>query len=123
MCQICKIMIHRGEIVEKAVRSSGTSITNLAKRLGKSRRHIYNLFNNSNVSWEMILEIGKIIHYDFGPDFSEFSKIKEYSTGGSEAQIISDSSENYNSTDWKNKYFELLEKYNELMTKYIKLIE
>ena len=39
-------MVHRGEIVEQAVRKSGIPIATIAKRLGKSRRWMFlmNLF-------------------------------------------------------------------------------
>ena len=73
-------MIHKGEIIEKAVRNSGMSITNLAKRLGKSRRHIYNIFDNPSVSWETIMQIGKIINYDFTKDFTDIAQVNEYKT-------------------------------------------
>ena len=54
------VMLHRGEIIEKAIRESGYSITTVAQRLGKSRRWMYLLFENTAVSIELILQIGKI---------------------------------------------------------------
>lgn len=111
-------MIHRGEIVEKAVRESGYSITKLADRLGKSRRHIYNLFANPELPVETILEIGKIIHYDFSsllPRISKyFARLEKETFNESELQYIQ-SSETVEF--WKNKYLLLLEKYNALLEK------
>ena len=106
-------MQHRGEIVERAVRQSGMPLTQLTKKLGKSRRWIYNAFENASLSIEVILEIGKIIHHDFS---GELEELKTY------RQINIDSVEPYyvvpdeNTVDfWKNKYLMLLEKYNALL--------
>ena len=38
-------MQHRGEIVERAIRQSGYPISSIAKKLGKSRRWMYLMFD------------------------------------------------------------------------------
>lgn len=55
---IC-IMQHRGEILKEAIYKSGIPITELVKRLGKSRRWMYLMYNNSTVSLDLVLQIGK----------------------------------------------------------------
>ena len=67
-------MIHRGEIVEKAVRESGFSIVQLAKRMHKSRKWVYNSFENSQLPLDYVLQIGKIIHYDFSLEITEIQR-------------------------------------------------
>jgi len=67
-------MVHKGEIVEKAVRASGIKLTELAKKMNLSRRHLYNLFEESNLSVEYIYKIGKIIHYDFTNEIGSYLK-------------------------------------------------
>lgn len=107
-------MIHRGEIIEKAVRQSGMSIAEVARRLGKSRRHVYNLFEDPNISLDVILQISKIIHYDFT---GEFPELKNKHT----TQMVNDMDATYekykDTVDWKDKYLQLLEKYNALLEK------
>jgi len=113
-------MKHKGEIIEKAIRSSGISVTELAKRIKKSRRYVYNLFEKNDVPVETILQIGKIIHYNF------FKEIKEIQPAG---YIFNEDKSSVNDNDpdisykpaeyWKNKYFELLEKYNQLLSEYL----
>lgn len=98
-------MQHRGEIIKKAVYQSGFPITELAKRLNKSRRWIYLLFENNNVSLDLVLKIGTIIHYDFS---NEINELKSNS-------LITEKEEN--AEYWKNKYLKLLEEYNELLKK------
>ena len=101
-------MQHRGEIIKVAVYKSGFPITELAKRMGKSRRWVYLLFENPIVSIDTLLQIGTIIHYDFSDEIETFKP-----------HVINDTSINYNKEEmyWKNKYLKLLEEYNELLKK------
>lgn len=64
-------MSHRGEIVEKAVRASGLSITRLANRLGISRTQLYDDFGNPEMTLDRIVAIGKILHHDFSEDLRD----------------------------------------------------
>jgi hypothetical protein len=107
-------MQHRGEIVEKAVRQSGYSLTKLTNRLGKSRRWIYHAFENPMLPIETIFEIGKIIHYDFSHELVELKKLDRKVDSPNEKAAIS---EENTAEDWKNKYLNLLEKYNHLLEK------
>lgn len=101
-------MQHRGEIIKEAVYKSGFPITELAKRMGKSRRWVYLLFENPTVSIDTVLQIGTIIHYDFS---DEIETLKPYVLN--EAPTSCSKEETY----WKNKYLKLLEEYNELLKK------
>ena len=104
-------MVHRGEKLEKAIRESGISISSIARRLGKSRKHMYNLFLNPQISIDVMLEVGKIIHYDFLKDLEYFSK-----TDTSAIRAAESDEKEYDSVEyWKNKYLKLLEKYNKLL--------
>ena len=103
-------MQHRGEIIKEAVYKSGYPITELAKRMGKSRRWVYLLFENNTVSIDIMLQIGKIIHYDFSEELNRPSA-NLFTTNEPTSLYISD--EEY----WKNKYLNLLEEYNELLKK------
>lgn len=110
-------MQHRGEIVEGAVRHSGYSITKLSFKLGKSRRWIYYAFENANMPIELIIEIGKIIHHDFS---AEIKELKNYSTKIQD-QTTNEPTKTYREQSkeieiWKNKYLDILEKYNKLLT-------
>ncbi|WP_310558316.1 hypothetical protein [Flavobacterium sp.] len=103
-------MKHRGEIIKEVVYRSGFPITELAKRLNKSRRWIYLMFENSNVSLDIVLQIGKIIHYDFTEEIKEFNPLQKVLETSS---LEFDKDAEY----WKNKYLKLLEEYNELLKK------
>jgi plasmid maintenance system antidote protein VapI len=101
-------MEHRGEIIEQAVRNSGLAISKIAAKLGKSRRWMYLMFENPNVPYETVLEIGKILHHDFSDDL----KLMQTS--------MAEPIEQYGNRDlnyWREKYYALLEEYNELLKK------
>ncbi len=104
-------MQHRGEIIKLAVYKSGFSITELAKRIGKSRRWVYLMFENNSVSLDVILQIGNIIHHNFTKEIEELYPIKRTLINS-----ISDFQSTEVSNDyWKNKYLKLLEEYNTLL--------
>jgi hypothetical protein len=105
-------MQHKGEIVEHIVRQSGYSLTRLTNQLGKSRRWIYNAFENPHLSINHILDIGRVIHYDFSADIEELKRYRQMSGDLENQHLAMDE----NSTEyWKNKYLLLLEKYNEML--------
>lgn len=108
-------MEHRGEIVKEAVYKSGYPITELAKRLSKSRRWIYLAFENANLSLDIVLQIGKIIHYDFKDELKGFTSYQNDSIESAFDYQNDEANPDY----WKNKYLKLLEEYNELLKKRI----
>ena len=103
-------MIHRGQIVENVVRRSGFSLTKLAAKLEISRNTLYNKFNNANLSYRLIQEIGHAIHYDFSLDFPEMTK-EEYTTGKKDNHLIT----------LESKYAVLLEKHIKLLEILVKI--
>ena len=104
-------MQHRGEIIKVAVYKSGFSITELAKRIGKSRRWVYLMFENNSVSLDVILQIGTIIHHNFNKEIEELYPIKGTLSNLTSGNQNADSTNEY----WKNKYLQLLEEYNALL--------
>ena len=81
-------MQHKGKILEKAVRESGMPLTKLSKKMAKSRRWMYNAFENENLSIDYILEIGKIIHYDFSEDLKDSKSLKNLQNILESTQIL-----------------------------------
>lgn len=99
-------MEHRGEILERAVRSADITITELAKKLKVSRPTLYNYFNRSGVHIEILLNVGKIIDHDFRPELRQFKEpLPQYTEPSEETEL------------WKKKYFALLKEHNALKKK------
>lgn len=98
---------HNGEIVEKIVRRSGMSLSEVARKAKVNRRSIYNWFQQPRLNVEIIKKIGCILNHDFSSEFPEYSLLKrshEY-----------DAKPEPDLSYWKNKYIDLLEKYNKLL--------
>lgn len=94
------------------MRESGYCITKLAARLGKSRRWVYDAFQNRNLSIDVILEIGKVIFYDFSNDLLELKRFKINTQDSAQFTYQADET---TAEYWKNKYLDLLEKYNRML--------
>ena len=60
---------HRGAILELALRKKAYPISALASKLGISRTTLYNKFREHDLSYDFILQVGYIIHYDFTHEF------------------------------------------------------
>jgi transcriptional regulator with XRE-family HTH domain len=96
---------HRGEILESVIRRSGYSLKSLAEKLGISRNTIYNKFKEYDLSYDFIVRVGELIHYDFTYEYPE---IKTTGGGGKNQHIAE--------LWWlERKYTRLLEHYNQLM--------
>ena len=112
--ELC-VVLHRGEILKKAIDDSGYPISQLSKRLGKSRKWFYLQFENPAVQIDYLLQIGRIIHFDFTTDLKE---LRPYLQGDSAPMVAIDPVTTYNQPDadyWKTKYVELLERYTNLL--------
>jgi hypothetical protein len=104
-------MQHRGEILQKAVRKSGIPLSKVARLVGKSRTWLYNQFESQDVGLDVLLEIGKVIHYDFTTDIDELNRISQLAGAG----LADEDAEQYPAETaeyWKNKYLQLLEEFN-----------
>lgn len=103
-------MEHRGEIIEKAIRNSGMPLTSIARKIGKSRQWIYLLFQNPNVSLNIVVKIGKIIYYDFSTDIKDLTlsniNFEEHNEEKSQKE-----------ESWKEKYYQLMEEHLQLIKK------
>ena len=97
-------MEHRGEIIEKAIRNSGIPLTSIARKIGKSRQWLYLLFQNPNVSLNIVVQIGKIIYYDFSSEIIELKSINRTFRENIEVKSQEEKT-------WKEKYFQLMEEH------------
>jgi len=106
---------HRGEVLKSAVAKNSLKVTQLTKRMGISRGTYYNHIEDPDLSYELLERYGKILKYDFTSDFPEMQKY-----------AFEESAENYGPPTtfedamkqllyFKEKYYILLEKYNQLI--------
>ena len=93
--------IHRGQVLKKAVYDSGFKISEIAKKIGRSRRFIYIMFDKEDMPYHYMTKIGEVINHDF------FAETK--SDHNNIPHLYQ--KEGY----WKDKYLNLLEEHNELL--------
>ncbi|MDB5060212.1 MAG: hypothetical protein JWP67_55 [Mucilaginibacter sp.] len=109
---------HYGQIVELVIRKKGYSISELARLSQINRKCVYNWFNQKYLKPEIIYSVGCIIHHDFSVEFPELFTKEDFTR----SSVIDSSGKlsivgEINAINWKDKYIDLLEKYNNLLLK------
>jgi transcriptional regulator with XRE-family HTH domain len=108
--------MHKGQVLEKAIRNSGYTLTEVAKRAKISRRHLYNIFQMKSPDPDMIQLIGKIIHVDVSA-LVQYQKKQTLSSSAENAVTYGIDKQDTAMEYWKNKYIALLEEYTALLKK------
>ena len=106
---------HYGQIVELIIRKKGYSISELARLSYVNRRSVYNWFNQKYLKPEIIYRIGCILNHDFSQEFPELFTKDDFENN--QKSVASIPSEPPPPVIWKDKYIELLERYNNLLSK------
>ncbi len=106
---------HNGEIVEKVIRREGHSLTDLAKITGVNRRSIYNWFLQPRLKPEIIIRIGRAIKHDFSAEFPGQFAPEDFVTPA-EVKSPTTALDDETLDVWKEKYIDLLERYNYLLS-------
>jgi AcrR family transcriptional regulator len=107
--------IHRGELLETAVRESATNITQMVKKMGISRGTFYNHVKDPQLSFETLARYGQVIKHDFSQDLPD---MKRYAFEEPEApyglpQTLEEAIEQRDY--WRERYYQKAEEYNQLV--------
>ncbi|MBI5370595.1 MAG: helix-turn-helix domain-containing protein [Sphingobacteriales bacterium] len=106
---------NRGQILATVVEASGLKKEEVAKKAGYSRSAYYKHIENPELDFSILIAYGKALRYDFTEDIP-----------GMPRYLLEDAGELYGNPEnleearkilsqLKNKYLELLEKYNRLI--------
>ncbi|RZK27643.1 MAG: hypothetical protein EOO57_22405 [Hymenobacter sp.] len=106
---------HRGEIVKEAVLKSGVKITRLYQELGISRPTLYRRFDEPNLDFAFIEQVGALIRHDFARDFRELAAPAAVAEPAASYQLDT-------LDDCKNKLLHVYGLYTELQEKYAALL-
>ena len=115
-----KKSIHRGEVLQNAISKSGVSVTLAAKRAGYSRSSYYNHILDPQLDFSILKDYGKAIRHDFSVDIPEMQTMhmeednETYVKPATLEQAIKEAER------WRQKYYNLLEKYHHLIEEKIK---
>lgn len=115
---------HKGKIVEAAIKKSGFRMKALANKLGIARNTLYTRLKDAHIKDAFIIEIGKVIHYDFSNDFPGIYK-KNVKQDNAEKPDYTPKGDGYKYSDelhamMGDPYFVRLQKLNK---KYLRLME
>lgn len=101
-----------GEALERAIRRSNYSITEIARRLHVSRRTIYYWFKQEKLHYYTVQEVGAIIGYDFTDDVLSLVD-EQLAVEPDIKHLLHDKQVLEELNYWKQKYMELEDKYNQ----------
>lgn len=90
------------------------NITQLVKKVGVSRSAYYNHIADPQLPIDTLLKYGKVLHYDFMEDFPELftNNLADGRDSYTQLSHAETKEEAEKQRDiWKEKYYELLEKY------------
>jgi hypothetical protein len=107
---------HRGEVVKEAVLKSGLTLTSLRQKLGISRPTLYRRFEEPNLSFEFIEQVGVLIRHDFAHNVRELAP---------PANVVAEPAASYqldSLDDCKNKLLHVYGLYTELQERYAALL-
>jgi transcriptional regulator with XRE-family HTH domain len=62
--------MHIGKAIRQAVRMSGISVTEFAKKINYSRRNVYSIFEKESIDTRLLKKISEVLGKDF---FSHYS--------------------------------------------------
>ncbi len=105
---------HKGEIIEKATRSSGYTLKEVAKRMKISRSTLYNRFRDIDINDDFILLLSKVIHHDFSNEFPHLKDNFEHKEMEERKGFYKKLTPE-DSLFFQKKYYQILEKYNLLL--------
>lgn len=93
------------------IKDSGVSVTALCKKVQKSRRWLYDILQQPQVSVDVLLQLGGALHYNFIADFPQYVKFQHQLKGVSFDNSLQEGDVNY----WRQKYYNILEQYSTLL--------
>lgn len=108
--------IHRGNALAKAIQQSELSKTVIAKKAGYNRTSLYNHIRTADLSFDILEKYGKALSYDFTRIFPEMIRYIAFEDPKSEYRESLTFDQILKQRDqWRDKYYDLLEKYNKLI--------
>ena len=123
-------MLHQGEILQEAIKSSGISITRIVEEMGITRPTIYRKFKEETIDYNFVKRVGNVIGHDFAGDFTVLQQstlpfvtsVARVTNHQSVTSRVTPSQTADNDLPkqllaLQTKYIALLEAYNELLLK------
>jgi len=110
-----KPRLHRGRILAAAVEATGLNKETVAIKAGYSRSSYYKHIDNVDLDFYILMAYGKAIKHDFTEELPEMPKYLLEDPEETYTRPVSIEEAIRQRDQWKDKYLELLEKYNRLI--------
>jgi|SRR5687768_11924597 len=110
-----KSRLHRGRILAAAVEATGLNKETVAIKAGYSRSSYYKHIDNVDLDFYILMAYGKAIKHDFTEELPEMPKYLLEDPEETYTKPVSIEEAIRQRDQWKDKYLELLEKYNRLI--------
>jgi hypothetical protein len=109
--------IHRGQLLEAAVKASRHKVTVVIERAGYSRSSYYKHRKEKDLDFHILTRYGRALKHDFREDLPEMPKymIEEPEEQYGKALTLQEAIRQRD--QWKEKYYDLLELYHNLKGK------
>lgn len=105
--------IHRGQLLEDAVKASGLKKEKVAIKAGYQRTSYYKHIKEPDLAYHILTAYGRAIRYDFTEVLPEMPK---YMIQEPEDTYELTPEESRKQIDyWRNKYIDLMERYTQLV--------
>ncbi|MET0638122.1 MAG: hypothetical protein ABWZ25_18975 [Chitinophagaceae bacterium] len=110
-----KTKLNRGQVLSTAVEATRINKEKVAVKAGYSRSSYYKHIANPDLDFHILTAYGKAIKYDFTEQFPDMPRymVHDPEENYLPPQTVEEATKQRDS--WKDKYYELLEKYNALM--------
>lgn len=107
--------VDRGRILAIAVESTGLNKEEVATKAGYSRSAYYKHIAEPELDYHILIAYGKAIKYDFTEQIPDMPKYMVYDPEETYGKPVSLEEAVRQRDMWRDKYIELLEKYNRLI--------
>lgn len=108
--------LDRGQILAAVVEASGLKKEEIAMRAGYSRSAYYKHVENPNLDYHILMAYGKAMNHDFTEEFPDMPRYEIEDPETIYIRVPKTLDEAVQQRDfWRNKYYELLERYTGLI--------
>ncbi len=108
--------MHYGEILREVADKSELTITQVAKKAGFNRTTFYNHIVNPELPFHILERYGRVLNFDFTAKIPEMQKFKNFEDPAVLYKTPDTLEEVLLQRDiWRDRYYELLEKYNKVI--------
>jgi hypothetical protein len=106
---------HRGRLLAIAVEATGLNKEDVAIKAGYSRSAYYKHVENPNLDYHILMSYGKAIRHDFTAELPDMPRYMMQELDEVRDDLLTREEAIRQRDGWKDKYLELLEKYNKVI--------